>query len=192
MIRRFKILAVAAFGVLLAAPPRVPAAELTGDGAHTTAVFSVKHLTLTTINGSIAVSKATIDVAPDDALSSASATLDLTTIDTKFGQRDDDLKSDHWFDVAKYPTMTFKSTKITGDKSSMTIAGDLTFHGITKPATLAAKFEGKVKDGRGRTHVGYSATTTLDRTQWNLGTNFPPAIVGNDVTVTLELEAVEP
>ena len=49
-----------------------------------------------------------------------------------------------------------------------------------------------VKDGRGRTHVGYTATTTIDRTQWNLGTSFPPAIVGNDVTVTIELEAIAP
>ena len=74
----------------------------------------MKHLTLTTISGSIGVKEAKIGVAADDTLTSADAVLDLSTIDTKFSQRDDDLKSDHWFDVAKYPTMTFKSTKITG------------------------------------------------------------------------------
>ena len=185
-------LAVALLGASLAVPFAAGAAELTADPAHTRATFSVKHLTLTTVGGTIGLKDAKIDTGADDVLTSADATLDLSTIDTKFGRRDDDLKSDHWFDVAKFPVMTFKSTKVTGDKNAMTIVGDLTFHGVTKPVTLAAKFEGSVKDGRGKTHVGYSATTTVDRTQWGIGPTFPPAIVGNDVTIDLELEAVEP
>jgi polyisoprenoid-binding protein YceI len=73
----------------------------------------------------------------------------------------------------------------------MTIDGDLTMHGVTKPVSLAAKYEGTVKDPRGRTHVGYSATVTIDRTLWGIGTNYPPAVVGNDITITIELEALE-
>jgi len=88
--------------------------------------------------------------------------------------------------------MTFKSKKVeTAPDGTMTVTGDLTFHGVTKPVTLAAKYEGSVKDGRGRTHVGYNATGTLDRTAWNLGSNFPAALIGNDVTITLEFEAIE-
>ena len=88
--------------------------------------------------------------------------------------------------------MTFKSTKVDpGSDGAMTVSGDLTFHGVTKPVTLAAKYEGSVKDGRGRTHVAYSATGTLDRTAWNLGTSFPALLVGDDVTITLEFEAIE-
>ncbi len=180
--------------LLLLAACAVPfparAAELTGDPSHTSASFSVKHLTLTTVSGSIGVKSATLDTAPDNTLTSVQATLDLATIDTKFAQRDDDLRSDHWFDVAKYPEMTFKSTKVTSGKDGMTVAGDLTFHGVTKPVVLIAKYEGSVKDSRGRTHVGYTATGTIDRTQWNLGTSYPPAVVGDDITITIEFEAV--
>ncbi len=172
-------------------PLTAGAAELTADPSHTSANFSVKHLTLTTVSGSIGVKSATLDTAADNTLTSVAATLDLSTIDTKFAQRDDDLRSDHWFDVAKYPEMTFKSTKVTPGKDGMTVTGDLTFHGVTKPVVLIAKYEGSVKDPRGRTHVGYTATGTIDRTQWNLGTNYPPAVVGDDITITLEFEAVE-
>jgi polyisoprenoid-binding protein YceI len=88
--------------------------------------------------------------------------------------------------------MTFKSTKIEpGSGNTMTIAGDLTFHGITKPVILTATYGGTVKDPRGRTHVGYSATGTIDRAQWNLGAGYPAFVVGNNVTLTIQLEAIE-
>jgi len=171
--------------------PEAARADLNVDPAHTSASFSVKHFTLTTVSGSIAVKDATIAAAPDGTLTSAKADLDLTTIDTKVADRDADLKSDHWFDVAQYPTMAFTSTKITGDKTAMTVAGTLTFHGKTNPVTLSANYDGSVKDPRGRTHVGYSATGTIDRTLWGLGPNYPPAIVANDIKISIELEAIE-
>jgi len=171
--------------------PGMARADLIVDPPHTSASFSVKHFTLTTVSGSIGVKDATIAAAPDGTLTSAKADLDLTTIDTKFADRDADLKSDRWFDVTQYPTMTFVSTKITGDKSAMTVAGTLTFHGKTNPVTLTANYDGSVKDPRGRTHVGYSATGTIDRTRWGLGPNFPPAIVSNDIKISIELEAIE-
>ena len=184
---------VFSFGVAVAAlglPGSALAADVAVDPAHTSASFSVKHLTLTTISGTIGVKDASIGVAADDTLTSAKATLDLTTIDTKFADRDADLKSDHWFNVAADPTMTFVSTKITGDKSNMTVVGNLTFHGKTNPVTLTAQYGGTVKDTRGRTHIGYTATGTLDRTRWDLGTSYPPAVVGDDITITIELEAI--
>ncbi len=176
--------------VAAAAFPGLARADVAVDPAHTSASFSVKHFTLTTISGTIGVKTAAIAVGADDTLTSAKADLDLTTIDTKFGDRDADLKSDHWFDVAKYPTMSFVSTKITGDKSAMTVVGNLTFHGMTNPVTLTAKFDGSVKDPKGNTHVGYSATGTIDRTKWDLGAAYPPAIVGDDIAIDIELEAI--
>jgi polyisoprenoid-binding protein YceI len=187
-----RILGLTAALAAAAMPAIVRAADLTADPAHTSATFSVKHLTLTTISGTIAVKEASVSTAPDGSLTSAKATLDLATIDTKFGDRDNDLRSNHWFDVAASPTMTFASTKITGDKNAMTILGNLTFHGKTNPVTLSAKYDGSVKDQRGRTHVGYTATGTIDRTKWDLGANFPPAIVGDDITIAIEMEAVQP
>jgi len=182
------LVAAAAFATGLASA--VARADVSVDPPHTSVAFSVKHLTLTTVSGTIGVKSASIGVGADDVLTSAVATLDLSTIDTKVGDRDNDLRSDHWFDVAKYPLLTFKSTKIGGDKNAMKVTGDLTFHGITNPVTLDAKYEGSVKDDKGRTHRGYSATGVIDRTKWNLGNNYPAIVVGNDVTITINLEAV--
>ena len=162
------------------------------DRAHTSASFSVSHLTLTTVTGSVALKEVTIAGAgPDRVPSSIVADFDLKTIDTHEDTRDADLRSDHWFDIAKYPDMIFKSAKITGDVKAMTILGDLSFHGVTKPVALTGKYIGSVVDGKGRTHVGYRATTTFDRTQWGIGSNFPSAIVGNDITVKIEAEAIQ-
>jgi polyisoprenoid-binding protein YceI len=189
LFRRVFYTAMAA-AVYALAMPTVVRADVTVDPAHTSANFSTKHLTLTTVSGTIAVKSATIAIGPADTLTSAKADLDLSTIDTKEADRDADLRSDHWFDVAHYPTMAFASTRITGDKNAMTIAGTLTFHGATHPVTLLAKYAGAVTDGRGRTHVGYTATGTIDRTVWGLGPGYPPAIVGNDIAITIELEAI--
>jgi polyisoprenoid-binding protein YceI len=170
--------------------PIAARADVTIDPNHTSATFSVKHLTISTVSGKIGIKDATISIAPDDTLTSAKAELDLSTIDTQVADRDDDLKSDHWFDIAKYPTMTFKSTKITGDKTALTVVGDLTFHGKTNPVTLTAVYQGSIKDPRGRTHIGYTATGVVDRSLWNLGPNFPTAVVANEITITIQLEAI--
>jgi polyisoprenoid-binding protein YceI len=162
------------------------------DPDHSSANFSVTHLTLTKVHGTIAIKDAKIVVGDDHALKEADATLDLSTVDTHQPDRDADLRSAHWFDVANYPLMTFKSTSIApGANGSTHIAGDLTFHGVTKPVSFDAAYTGTVKDGRGRTHVGYSAAITLDRTDWNLGLNYPPAIVGHEITIDLEVDAIE-
>ena len=91
--------------------------------------------------------------------------------------------------MAKYPTMTFVSRKVEATPGGFNLTGDLTFHGVTKPVTLAAKLEGKVTDGKGRTHLGYSATTTIDRRDWGLNwgkMNGGALIVGNEVTINFD------
>jgi polyisoprenoid-binding protein YceI len=182
--------ALLASGIAFASPAPAAGPTATVDLAHTSASFSVRHLTLTTVTGRIGVKEVTLVLGDGNVPKEADATLDLQAIDTHETDRDDDLRSPRWFDVANYPLMTFKSTKIeSGADGTISITGDLTFHGVTKPVTLAAKYEGSVKDQKGVTHIGYSATTTLDRTAWGLGPNFPPAVVGNDVTINLELEA---
>lgn len=191
MNRRIAAALTAAFlSLLLARVAR--AADIAVDPNHTSATFSVKHLTLTTVSGKVPIKSATLGIAADDTLTSVKTALDVTGIDTGNAQRDGDLRSERWFDVAKYPVMTFTSTKITGSKDAMTVAGDLSFNGVTSPISLAAKFEGSVKDERGRTHLGYTATGTIDRTTWKLGANFPAVVVGNDVTITIQAEVVEP
>ena len=185
------LLAGAALAALVtAARPAGAQAPLAVDLSHTTATFSLKHLTLTTVTGSIGVKSLDLAVGPDRLPTRVVADLDLATIDTHESRRDDDLRGEHWFDVKSYPDMIFTSTKISGDAKAFTIAGDLAFHGVTKPVTLAAKYDGSVTDARGRTHDGYSATATIDRTQWNVGSRYPAVVVGHDVAVTLEVETV--
>lgn len=169
------------------------AATLAVDPPHTSATFSARHLLLTTVSGSILPTTVKIVLAQGNAPASAEATFDLNTIDTRSSDRDSDLKSDHWFAVAQYPMMTFKSTHVTAPDASgaFTIDGDLTFHGVTKPVSLAAKIDGEIKDSRGRIHVGYSATATVNRRDWNLGLSYPSAVVGDEVTITIQLEAIK-
>ncbi len=189
MLRRTMLATVLA--ATLAGP--AAAADYAVDPAHSQATFTVSHLTVTKVSGQIPVQSAQVSAGPNDLPTKVDATLDLKGVDTREPDRDKDLRSDDFFDVAKYPTMTFASKKIEGTPGAFTIGGDLTFHGVTKPVTLAAKLEGKVTDGKGRTHLGYTATTTIDRRDWGLNwgkTNGGALIVGNEVTISLTVEAV--
>ena len=126
---------------------------------------------------------------------SVSATLNAAALDTKSADRDNDLRGPDWFDTAKYPTMSFVSTRIEGKgPGDFTILGNLTMHGVTKPVTLAAKFEGKMVDARGRSHVAYTATTTIDRRDFglNFGKTVPGGalVAGFDISIRLSVEAI--
>ncbi len=185
------MLLAAALGAALVTPAL--AADYTVDPAHSQATFTVTHLTVTKVSGQIPVQSARVVTGPGDVPTLVEATLDLKGIDTREPDRDKDLRSPDFFEVDKYPTMTFVSKKIEGPPSGFQLGGDLTFHGVTKPVTLAAKLEGKVTDGKGRTHLGYTATTTIDRRDWGLNwgkMNGGALIVGNEVTINLTVEAV--
>jgi len=190
-IRRLTALAAVAFG-LLAAPAL--AADYTVDPNHTQAEFTVTHLAISHVHGAIPVTGGAVTLGPGDLPTKITATLSVKDLDTKAPDRDKDLRSADWFDTDKYPTMTFVSTQISGTPQAFTVTGNLTFHGVTKPMTLTAKEEGRIADGRGRTHIGYSATGTIDRREWGLnwGRTTPGGalVAGNDVTISLNVEAV--
>src|SRR2546423_13596457 len=117
------------------------------DPSHSSVEFSVKHLMITTVKGSFTGIEA--QLVGDDANPSSSvatATIDATTITTKNEQRDAHLRSADFFDVAKYPTITFASTRIDGDPlGDFKLSGDLTIHGVTNPVVLDGTFEGRAK-----------------------------------------------
>jgi polyisoprenoid-binding protein YceI len=164
------------------------------DTDHTQAEFTVTHLAISHVRGQVPLASGTIAIGANDLPTAVSATLDVKSIETQDADRDRDLRGADWFDVDKYPTMTFVAKKISGTPAAFTIDGDLTFHGVTKPVVLTAKEEGKIVDGRGRTHVGFSAATTIDRRDWGLdwGKTTPGGalVVANDVTIDLNVEAV--
>ncbi len=185
-------LAAATLVAALAAPAL--AADYAVDPNHTQATFTVTHLAISRVSGKVPVTSGTVSLGANDVPSAITMTLSAKDIDTQSADRDKDLRSPDWFDVDKFPTMTFVAKSVTGTPQALTIAGDLTMHGVTKPITFTAKEIGKMTDARGRAHVGYSASTTLDRRNWGLnwGRTTPGGslIAGNDVTIDLNVEIV--
>ena len=189
----YRLATAAALVAALAAP--AVAAEYNLDLNHTQAEFSVVHLGFSHVRGLVPVTAGTLVLDGSNVPTSVAATLNAAGLDTKSADRDSDLRGAEWFETAKYPTMAFVSTRIEGtNPNAFTIAGNLTMHGVTKPVTLAAKFEGRMVDARGRAHVAYSATTTVDRRDFNLnyGKTIPGGglVAGYDVTISLSVEAV--
>ena len=181
---------IAAAAFFLTAAPAVRAGEPVMDPNHTQAHFTVKHLLISTVEGTIPIKSVTATLGSNRIPTSVMAVMDLTKIDTHNDQRDSDLRSEKFFDVAQYPEMTFKSTSITGSGANFVMNGNLTFHGVTKPIVVNGTVNGAITDARGRTHVGYTATATIDRTLWGIGPGYPPAVVANDVNITIEAEAI--
>lgn len=170
------------------------AADYQVDPNHTQATFTVTHLEISRVSGKVPVTSGTASLGSNDVPTAISMTLSAKDIDTQSADRDRDLRGADWFEVDKFPTMTFVAKSVTGTPAALNIAGDLTMHGVTKPVTFTAKEIGKMTDARGRTHVGYSAATTLDRRQWGLNwgraTPGGSLIAGNDVTIDLNVEIV--
>jgi polyisoprenoid-binding protein YceI len=168
------------------------------DPQHTAAGFAVKHLMISTVRGQFKGVTGTVNWDDQDiSKSTVDITIDANTVDTSEPKRDADLKSDKFFDVAKYPTITFKSKKIEQvSAGKLKITGDLTIHGVTKEAVLDA--EGPtppVKDPWGNTRVAANATTKINRqdfgVKWNANMDGSGVVVGDDVAITIDLEMIK-
>lgn len=163
------------------------------DPNHTAAQFSVKHMGISTVRGAFTKVNGTVEYdASDVSKSVIDVTIDANSVDTRVDMRDNDLRSDKFFDVAKYPTITFKSTKIeSAGTGKLKATGDLTMHGVTKQVVLSVEgITDPMKDQRGNLHLGASATTTIDRTQFGLSNM--TAMVGSDITITIDVEVTKP
>ena len=167
------------------------------DPAHSRVEFTIRHI-VSKVTGNFAGFKGTINYdAAAVAGSSTNVEIDASTIDTNNDRRDNHLKSPDFFDVAKYPTLTFTSTKVVpGDEGKFKIQGTLTMHGITKPVTLDAAFLGAGPGMDGAPRVGFEATTKVDRKDygiiWNKALDQGGTLLGDDVTINLEIEAIAP
>ncbi len=170
----------------------------TVDPVHSNAEFRVKHLMISNVRGRFTgvTGKLTYDSA-DVTRSQVEASIDVATIDTRDPQRDTHLKSPDFFDVEKFPTMNFRSSRVTRKSNgTIAVAGPLTIHGATKEVEF--EVEGPtppVKDPWGNTSVGVNATTKIDRREFGLTFNAAletgGVMVGEDVHLTLELEFVQ-
>lgn len=166
------------------------------DAAHSSSSFAVKHLVVSKVRGQFNKTTGTIKLDPSDlARSSVDASIDATTIDTREPQRDAHLKSPDFLDTARYPAITFHSTRVAAaGKGRLNVSGDLTLHGVTKPVVLEVTSSPEVKGMAGEPRRGFSATTTLHRKDfgltWNKLLEAGPA-VGDDVEIVLDLEATK-
>jgi polyisoprenoid-binding protein YceI len=168
------------------------------DPAHTAAGFSVKHMMIAIVRGQFKGVTGTVNWDDQNISNSVvDVTIDANTVDTGEPKRDADLKSANFFDVAHYPTITFKSTKIERiSAAKMKVAGNLTIHGITKPVVLDVEGpSGAVKDPWGNTRVALNATTTVNRmdygVKWNAKMDGGGIVVGDDVNINIDLEMIK-
>jgi polyisoprenoid-binding protein YceI len=189
-------------GAILAAVLAIssPAATTTWiiDPQHTAAGFSVKHLMISTVRGQFkSVTGTVVWDDQDISKSTVDVTIDANTVDTSEPKRDADLKSANFFDVAHYPTITFKLKKIEPvSAGKMKIAGDLTIHGVTKEVVLNVEGPtGPVKDPWGNTRVAASAATRINRQdfgiKWDNKMDNGGLVVSDDVDITIDLEMIK-
>lgn len=167
------------------------------DPAHTTVEFSLKHLMISTVRGHFGAVSGTIvlDEANPSA-SSVTAEIDVTSIDTRQEQRDAHLRSADFFEVEKYPNITFKSTRIESlGGGRYNVYGDLAIRDVTREVVLETTDEGRGGDPWGGQRAGFSATTRIDRRDfgltWNQALETGGVLVGNDIKISLEVQAVK-
>lgn len=185
----------------LAAMLSLPASATTStwqlDPSHSAAQFSVRHLAISTVRGGFSSVKGTVVFDDKDvSKSSVDVTIDVNTVDTREPNRDKDLKSDHFFDVAQYPTMTFKSTKVEqAEPGKLKVTGNLTIHGVTKEVVL--EVEGPtapVKDPWGNQRTAVNATTKINRqdfgVKWNATMDNGGVVVGDEVSINIDAEMI--
>ena len=163
------------------------------DPAHSAAQFGVRHMGISTVRGNFTKLKGTVQYDPSDpAKGGVDVTIDAASIDTRNERRDNDLRSDHFFDVQKYPTLTFKSKRVeSAGTGKLKVIGDLTIHGVTKEVPLEVEGPSNpVNDNHGHLHMGASGTTKVKRSDF--GMTYGQAMVGDDITITIDAELVRP
>jgi len=169
------------------------------DPKHSDAQFAVTHLMISTVRGEFHGINGT--VVYDDAdvsKSSVEVTIDATSVDTREPDRDKDLRSDHFFDTANHPTMTFKSTKVeSAGAGKLKVTGELTIRGNTKPVVLEVSVpKPAIKDPWGLQRTAISGTTKINRqdfgVSWNKTLDSGGVVVGDDVDITLDVEMIVP
>ena len=168
------------------------------DPAHSEADFSIKHMAISTVHGTFRGLAGVVKYDPADVVKSGvEATIDVSSVDTGVTARDNHLKSPDFFDVAKFPTMTFKSTGVTKVGDHYDVTGDLTLHGMTKKVVLQLEGPGKEEPGMdGKSvHRGFTATTTVNRKDfglvWNGTLKSGDSVLGDEVKIELDIEAIQ-
>jgi polyisoprenoid-binding protein YceI len=178
--------------------PAIPG-YLTGtwaiDPVHSEVSFVVRHLMVSKVRGRFGNFSGSIVTADDPLASSVEASIDLASVDTGQPDRDAHVRSADFFDVEKYPEMTFRSTSVRADGDDFVVDGDLSLHGVTRPISLKLELNGfQPTTPFGDTRVGFSATAEIDRRDFGVEFNAPleggGVVVSNKVSIALEIQAI--
>jgi polyisoprenoid-binding protein YceI len=167
------------------------------DATHSSVDFSIRHMMVSNVKGTFHTYSASIDADPSDLTTAdIQFSVDLASIDTRNADRDNHLRTGDFFDIEKYPQLTFNATKI--EKKSddeYAVTGDLSLHGVTRAETFAATFEGSGKDPWGNEKVGFSAKGAINRSDYGLTYNAVletgGIMVGDTVKISLEIQAAK-
>jgi polyisoprenoid-binding protein YceI len=167
------------------------------DTSHSTAEFAVKHLMISTVKGHFVdvTGSVTVDEADPEG-SKVEVTIGVASVATRDQKRDEHLRSPDFFDVARFPTITFKGKRIDGSlDGDFKLTGDLTIRGVTREVTLGVESSGQVTDPWGGERSGFAATTRISRKDfgltWNLALETGGVVVGDEVKILIEVELVK-
>ena len=164
------------------------------DSAHSEVDFTIRHGGVSNVHGRFGGVKGTLVYNDTDITkATVTVTIDAGTVNTGETARDAHLKSDAFFDVAKFPTATFTSSGVAKNGNKLTVNGNLTLHGVTKPVVLDVEGPSTPVEGAmdHKPHSGFTATTTISRTAFGIGSSFPAVLIGDEVKLTIELEIVK-
>ncbi len=193
-----RIAVVAGMAVGLSLPARAATSTWQIDPQHSSAQFAVRHLGLSTVRGAFSKLSGTMVLDDQDITkSSVEVTIDVNTVDTREPDRDKDLRSERFFDVAHFPTMTFKSKKVEQlAPGKLRVTGDLTIRGTSREVTLDVDGPtNPVKDPWGNQRLAATATTKIKRqdygVKWNAKLDNGGVVVGDDVNITLDVEMIQ-
>ena len=194
-----RLVVTAGLAVMLALPASAGTTTWQIDPMHSSAQFAVTHLMLSTVRGEFHGLKGTLNLDDKDITkSTVEVTIDANSVDTREPARDNHLKSPDFFDVAKYPTITFKSTKVEQvSAGQLKVTGDLTIHGVTKQVVLNVDGpKTPIKDPMGMQRTAVSATTKINRqdfgVRWNKTLDSGGVAVSDEVGITLDVEMIIP
>ena len=173
--------------------PGLVAGTWTVDQAHSEVGFTVRHL-MSKVRGLFTTFEGELRISENPLESTAHATIDLSSVDTRNKERDNHLRSSDFFSVNEGSSMTFTTTGLSLAGNDIQATGDLTIKGVTRPVTLAVEFLGVDVDAYGNTRVGLEATTTISRKEWGISFNVPlegdRLMIGDTVNVIIAVEAV--
>jgi len=164
------------------------------DPVHSSVGFSVRHMVISNVKGKFQEFAGTI-VLENNKLIEATGTIQTKSVDTGVAQRDQDLRSANFFDVEKFPTITFKSKRVEKKGQEFVLIGDFTMHGVTKELSLPVKLSGPVKDPWGNSRIGLETRTKLSRKDYGMTYNKAleagGLVVGDEVEIEINAEAVK-